>query len=380
MRILIITGIFPPDIGGPATYVPQMASGLTTRGHEITVVTLSAQVDYSDDTYPFRVVRLPRHLRKPWRWLCTMRRLVRLGRWADVLFVNGLAMETALANLWLRKPVVQKIVGDLAWERATHWGWVQDSFEDFHKSHYGLRVEVLKALRTWWIRTADTVIVPSRYLAHWVAQWGVAAERIVVVYNALAPVDDIQPLEVPLQTPIKVVTVGRLVPWKRVDKVMEAMVHYQDVGLVVVGDGPERERLEELAGALGMAERVYLAGQRSQVETLRLMAACDLFVLNSTYEGFPHVVLESMSVGLPVVATAVGGTSEVVRDRENGRLIAPMDDEALSTVFLQLVSSPLERQRLASRAKQTVAQFDLQHLVVETERLLWKCAHMQGAV
>jgi glycosyltransferase involved in cell wall biosynthesis len=101
-----------------------------------------------------------------------------------------------------------------------------------------------------------------------------------------------------------------------------------------------------------------------------LMAACDFFVLNSTYEGLPHVVLEAMSLGLPVVATAVGGTPEVVCDGDNGRLIAPADDDALVQVLAQLVSSPGELQRLAGGARQTVVQFSFPHLVEATEAVL----------
>jgi len=232
-------------------------------------------------------------------------------------------------------------------------------------------------VRYWCSRRASRVIVPSRYLARWVAQWGVPEERLTVIYNALEPVNGVQPAAVPLQTPVKVVTVGRLVSWKRVDKVIEAVVPCHQVGLVIVGDGPERKRLQALANTLGVANRVYFAGQVSQEETKRLMAACDLFVLNSTYEGLPHVVLEAMSLGLPVVATAVGGTPEVVCDGENGRLMALGDDSVLAQVFLQLAVSPWERQRLARGAQQTLARFGFQRLVEETETVLRESAQMR---
>jgi hypothetical protein len=88
-------------------------------------------------------VRLPRQAFKPWRWLLTMLTIVRLGRRADVLFVNRLALEAVLANVVLRKPLVQKIVGDVAWERAINWGWVQESFEEFQKQRSGVKVEAL---------------------------------------------------------------------------------------------------------------------------------------------------------------------------------------------------------------------------------------------
>jgi glycosyltransferase involved in cell wall biosynthesis len=149
------------------------------------------------------------------------------------------------------------------------------------------------------------------------------------------------------------------------------------VGLVIVGDGAERRRLEDFANTLDVADRVYFAGQASQAEAIRLMAACDLFVLNSTHEGLPHVILEAMSLGLPVVATAVGGTPEVVCDGDNGRLIAPADDDALVQVLSQLVSSPEERQRLARGAQQTVAEFGFRGLLEATEAVLGESTQVQ---
>jgi glycosyltransferase involved in cell wall biosynthesis len=377
MRILIISGIFPPDIGGPATYVPQVAKALVDLGHQVTVLTLSDRLDHHDGQYSFRVVRLLRGAFKPWRWLHTMAQIVQLGREADVLFANGLAMEAVLANLWLRKAMVQKVVGDLAWEWASNRGWVKDSFEDFQQTRYSWKVAALKALRAWWTQKADQLIVPSRYLARWVAQWGVPKERIVVIYNALEPVDGIQSAAVPLEAQVKVVTVGRLIPLKRVDKVIEAVAKCDGVGLVIVGDGSERRRLEELVPTCGLANRVYFAGQRSKAETLALMAACDLLVLNSTHEAFPHVLLEAISLGLPVIATAVGGTPEIVKDGENGRLIPLAEEGMLSEVLLKLVASPLERPLLTSGGRDTIQRFSHARMLEETEAILWKHASLR---
>ena len=163
---------------------------------------------------------------------------------------------------------------------------------------------------------------------------------------------------------------GRLVSWKQVDKVIEAIAGLGDVGLVIIGDGPERSPLENLVSGKEMGDRVYFAGQRCHKEMLALMAASDLFVLNSTYEGLPHVVLEAMSLGLPVVATAVGGTPELVRDGENGRLVDPSNLQALCQIISTLVKYPEERQRLAAAGRQAIAQFSWQRLVSETASLL----------
>lgn len=369
LKILLITGIFPPDIGGPATYVPSIAKGLVERGHSVTVLTLSDQLTQNDQQYPFLVIRLPRKMPKPWRQIKTMLQILKQGRAADLLFVNGLAFESVLANMVLRKPLVMKVVGDLAWERATTMGWVRDNFETFQEKRYSLKIEFLKWLRTWWTRRADRIITPSRYLAKWVAHWGVPEDRIAVIYNALQRVNDIRPATLPLETKVNAVTVGRLVPWKRVDRILEAIAQIRNMGLVIVGDGPERERLERMAWGLGLNDRVYFAGSRSKPETLSLMAACDLFVLNSTYEGLPHVVLEAMSLGLPVVATSVGGTPEVVQHRKNGILISPVGDDLVAT--LRWLREDIEtRHQLAKGAKETAKAFAFVAMLDATERVL----------
>jgi glycosyltransferase involved in cell wall biosynthesis len=369
MKILTITGIFPPDIGGPATYVPALSRDLGERGHKIAVVTLSDALDHDDRPYGFAVHRIRRSLFKPWRFLLTVLRILREGRSAQVVYVNGLYLEAVVANFFLRKPLVQKIVGDWAWERATNKGWVKDSFDEFQRQKYVLKVEFLKTLRRFCACRASAVIVPSRYLARAVANWGVSESKTVVVYNAVELPSSI-PSAIPLSTRFKLVTVGRLVAWKQIDHLIEALADCDETGLVIVGDGPERDRLENLVQARQLAQRVYFAGQRSKEETFALMAACDLFVLNSSYEGFPHVVLEAMCAGLPVVATEVGGTPELVRDGENGLLISPNANGELSKTLMKLVTSSKERQRLAAGAQETTQRFQRSVMVEATEALL----------
>lgn len=376
MKILFVTGIFPPDIGGPATYVPLMAGALAVRGHKVSVLTTSEpqEMDHDDSRFPFPVVRINRRLPLWRRTFALIRLIIRHGREADVLYANGMHLETALANKFLRKPLVMKIVGDEAWERATRKGWTRATFEEFQQKRQPWPAEFNKWLRSWATRQADKVIVPSQYLKRCVVGWYVPEGRIVVIYNALEPLNGIQATEVPLQSPIKVVTVGRLVPWKHIDQVMEAVARLESVGLVIIGDGPERRHLEEMARVLGIVDRIYFAGQRSKAETLSFMAACDIFVLNSTYEGFPHVVLEAMSLGLPVVTTAVGGTPEIVRDGETGILIQPGDTEALYETLKKLIRSAGISHGLKERAQAMVKGFSLSNMVTDTESVLWRCS------
>ena len=368
LNIQFVTGIFPPDIGGPATYVPKMAAALAQREHRVAVLTLSEAAGGAE-RYPFAVTRIRRGLFKPWRFVRTVAALVRAGRRADLFFVHGLYLEAAIANLLLRKPLVQKWVGDWAWEHALQQRWAASSFEEFQNGWSGWRAQCFKALRNFCARRADALIVPSRYLARAVAAWGVAAEKITPIYNAVDH-QSVTPAKIPLAARFKIVTVGRLIAIKQIDRIIQAVAAIEDTGLVIVGDGPERERLEAVARQRDLLDRVYFAGPRTREETLALIAGGDLFVLNSTHEGLPHVVLEAMSLGLPVVATAVGGTPEVVRDAENGLLIAPHLNGALCQALSRLRSSPEERRRLADEGKRTVESFSYGRMVEQTAALL----------
>src|SRR3972149_8437046 len=119
MKILIITGVFPPDIGGPASYVPKISEEIVKRGQGVTTITLSDVPSYTD-RYNFDVVRIPRKSFKPIRFLKTILAIVRYGRQADLLFVNGLALEAAIANYFLKTPREKRLLREVPWERASN--------------------------------------------------------------------------------------------------------------------------------------------------------------------------------------------------------------------------------------------------------------------
>ena len=371
MNILIVTGIFPPDIGGPARYVPEIARALTDKGHRVTVLTLSDELQDNNEIYPFHVVRVPRHLGKLQRIGRVIRMLLVLGRSVDLLFVNGLALEAVLANRILRKPLVMKVVGDMAWERSTSLKGIKDHFDTFQQKRYGWRIELLKILRAWWISQAHHIIVPSHYLAKWVARWGKFKQKITVIYNAVEIPNCLPEVSIPLTTSLRVVTVGRLIPLKRVDGIIRAIRELEGIGLVIVGEGPEMPELKALVQKLGIEDRVYFAGACSKPETLALMASCQIFVINSTHEGLPHVVLEAMALGLPVVATRVGGTPEVVKDGETGILFSVHDDHALLSALRQLVDDEQLRTQMGQKGREWGHKcFNWEQMVDETERVL----------
>jgi glycosyltransferase involved in cell wall biosynthesis len=376
MRILITSDIFPPDVGGPATYVPRIATELTRRGHQVTVVTYSLVPCHAGDSgYPFPVVRVSA---APPRWRRLPRTLAAIqdhGRQVDIIYANGLVTETVLANYVLRRPVVAKVVGDLAWERSRDKGWIQDSIELFQTKRYSSRVELMRWRRNWSYARMDGIIVPSRYLKRMLVEhWHRPAGRVQVVYNSFeAQERQMPPAAIDLPVKYKLITVCRLTGWKGVDGLIRALPALPDVGLVVVGDGPLYAELVALAQALDVATRVRFVGTVPGEQVPAYLRACDIFVLHSTYEGLPHVLLEAAAAGLPVIATAVGGTPEVLQDGPlAGQLVPPGDPDALKEAILSWIG------RLPVPPSSLPLRFSLPHMVQATEDVLQQALHQAG--
>ena len=371
-NILIVTGIFPPDIGGPASYVPKITTELCDQGWKATVITLSDSLSHNDGCYPFRVIRIARSQSKIKRIPRTIWTIAKQAQTADVMFANGLFPEAVIASRLRRKPLVMKIVGDWAWERSVNHGWTKDNIDEFQKNRYPIRVQVIKWLRSIVTRRSHRVITPSHYLRKIVEGWGVNPAQIEVIYNALEPISDVSPMRLPLFAGVTVITVARLVTWKGIDSVIKAVSSVSDCRLIIVGDGTERTSLESLAADLGIAQRVIFTGQVPRQTVLQYLRASDIFVLNSTYEGLPHIILEAMAVGVPVIATDVGGTGEVVKHEINGLLISPRNDEALRGAIKRMLENPGERERFALSGQSTVSEhFQWKTLAENTERILF---------
>ncbi len=177
-------------------------------------------------------------------------------------------------------------------------------------------------------------------------------------------------LGVPADAPL-VVQIGNFKPQKApLDFVrMAALVasRVPEAWFVMVGDGALRPAAEELAGRLGVAERMRFPGWWDDVPAL--LAATRVSVLSSRHEGLPRAVVESLAAGVPVVASAVDGTVEVVRDGENGFLVAAGDVEGLADRVVALLADDALRRRLAAAAPDHLEEFDIEDMVRRQEEL-----------
>lgn len=361
MRVLIVTNTYPPaDITGVGALAVELSRGLVAHGHQVSVLTrvapagdaialgvggsklwfpLKAAVAYlslvdrpdlvhvheSDGAFVLLAARLARVFsgRRP-RLVATLQvSYVRERRAVRPLRVNGRIVSTPTASEWR-----------FAWLRAPLHAW----------------------LGRFTARLADAVVAPSDATAKELA-FDYGARVRAVIGNGLAVPGASQ---VGRSTTPAVLYGGRLRTRKGVAVLLAAMVAVRArvpaVELWIAGDGEQRPALEAQARALGVGDCVRFLGAVPRDAMARLFDTAWLFVLPSTYEGFPVAILEAMAHGLAVVSTRVAGIPEAVIEGETGLLVEPEDGDGLGEAVSRLLVDGDRRERMGDAGRRRFRQ------------------------
>lgn len=357
MRIIIATGIYPPDIGGPATYSSLLAKELPKRGIKVKVVT------YGPAGISRKIPKGLRHL--IYFFLCLFKALR-----SDVVYAQGTVssgLPAMLVSKILRKKFIVKIVGDYAWEQGAGRFGVKDLIEEFQKKKYGWRVELLKKIQKCVVNKADKIVVPSDFLRKIVSGWGAKPEKIKVIYNAPEGVNS----KYKKQRKSFLLSAGRLVPWKGFDGLIEILPGLpKEINLKIVGTGPEEERLKKLVSKFKLGNRVEFLGTIPHKDLMISMGRARIFVLNTGYEGLPHIILEAMAMDLPVITTNVCGNPEVVENGRNGLLVEYNNKKQLKEAILKLWEDKDLQERFIENGKKTLGKFTLEKMINKTIEIL----------
>ena len=265
---------------------------------------------------------------------------------ADVLITHG--YKSNLVGLWAARPLRIPII-------AVSHGWTWEC----------LKVRLYEALDRRVLRWMDKVVCVSEAQAAKVRRAGVAAEKCLAICDAVRPerFDDPDPAcrqqlgSLFVDPPRKIVgAAGRLSPEKGfqvlIDAAAEVVRQEPGVGFVLFGSGPLRDALARQIAARGLQNRFILAGFRADIDAF--FPALDLFVQSSFSEGLPNVVLEACAAGVPVVATAVGGTPEAVEDGSNGYLVPAGDAPRLARRIADVLADPAGQRQMGARGKENV--------------------------
>ena len=350
MNILITVGIFPPDIGGPASFVPKISDFLIENGHNVKIICLS-EVGNINTEDNFDVIRIKRSNNLPIRWIKTIYQIVKNGRRSDLIFVNGLGVESAIANLILQKQLIRKIVGDPVWERAYNKKRITESFDDFQINKHSFLIEVQKLLRNWSINSAEIVITPSDHLKSFVSGIGYS-KKILKIKNGVNITDINRANE--SKADINLIIISRLVVQKNINIVIEAMklLDNKNQKLSIIGEGGEFSKLENTIHDLNLQNQVQLLGKIDNNKISQFLLTADIFIQASDYEGLPHSVLEAINYEVPILSTETGGCKDLLNDGERGFIIPmPPDKKVIAENISFIIENKAEATKRANEAK-----------------------------
>jgi glycosyltransferase involved in cell wall biosynthesis len=351
MRILIATPIYPPEAGGPATYTVELARRLSAD-HEITIV---AYADEGLAPSGCKLIAISKQLPLASRLTAFFKVILQEAKRADIIYVqNAVAagFPAAVAGMLSHKPVVLKMVGDEAWERATQAGKTKLPLDEFHSRGFkGPKTLMLIEMQKWVLSHVTKVVPPSQFLRDIIVEYyNIPADKVEVNYNAFESSPSSGG-----PTPRRahqLLSVGRLVAWKGVDGIIRAFAmireKFPDANLVVAGDGPEEKHLHKIAAASGVNDGITFTGRLGRAEIDALERQSGLLILNSTYEGLPHIALESFAAQTPIIATNIPGTREAVIDNDSGLLVSPQNDQELAGAIGLLLTDASLREKLVA--------------------------------
>ena len=320
MRVLVTVGIFPPDIGGPATFVPKIAKYFQDElNYEIEILTLSdnKNSNINDD---FSVKRIDRNLPIIYRWLKTIFTIYKLGKNKDLIFVNGLGTEATIANIFLNKKIIRKIVGDPVWERAYSKARISESFDEFQDKNYGFSISLQKKVRSFSIKKSDIVVTPSKHLKNFILNLGFKNKIEIINNGVFIPEEN---TNIFTNDQINITIVSRLVSHKNIKKIIRAISDLNDplIYLNIIGDGPELNQLQKISLESNNKDNIIFHGKLNRDEIDHIFLNSDIYIQASNYEGLPHSLLEAMSYGIPVLCTPVGECKEILGNEDRGYIL-----------------------------------------------------------
>ena len=360
MKIAIIVSLFPPKwLAGTEIATYNLADHLARRGHEVHVITSHDHgLPYLSEENGFYIHRIA---------------------WKKIRFIG---IVSFWAKIHLR---IRKIKPDIVHSQSLLSGIPALAAQKFLKIPYviwgrGSDIYIpgrfTRMTSKPILQNADAVLALTKDMKQKIQE--IYDRGITVVPNGV----DLERFKISSEGKKEdnantIVFVGRLHPVKGVQYLIEAMaiVHreMQDAKLVLVGDGVERSRLEELAERLDLNDCIQFAGQVPQERVPQVMNQADVFAMSSLSEGFPVVLLEAMAAGLPIVATNVGGIPDIVEEGVNGCLVNAKSPDEIAEKILILLQNDEILKKIAANNREKAELFTWDKITGTVENIYFEC-------
>lgn len=370
MKILIATGLYPPDIGGPATYTVFLEKHLGKHGIDLKVI-------------PYSTVRKYPRFIKHILYTYFLLRSVRSCNVLYALDTVSVGLPVMVASMLSRKPYMVRVPGDYAWEQGRLRFGITDTLDEYRVQKTNKwTVRILASIQRKVVCKATHVVVPSEYMRGVVLEWGVSPERISRIYSVLKEVIVNESVELLREKygykDVVLLSAGRLVPWKGMSALIDVIIDLRTSGvpvsLEIFGEGACREELEEHVKRGQASSYIRIHNADTREELARRIKASNIFVLNTAYEGLSHILLEVMNLGTPIITTPVGGNTELIEHKVTGLFAEYNNHEDIKKSILEYIHTPLLTKKVSHEAHEYVQKFhedvvvqDLIHLLKKME-------------
>lgn len=313
MKIILATGIYYPEIGGPALLVKDLATELKKRGHEPLVLTYSQRGRFERETYP--VIRIFRSFKlfNYFKYFTAILRQVKPGDQVVVFDNFSAALPVAVASLFKKLNFCVRVGGDFLWEMAAERMGKQVTLTDYYKTRFSLREVFYFLLIRFIYQRADKLIVTTNYQHRMLEEYyGLDEKKLHLLPNAFPKVSPALPGQVSLpKTPVKkqLLFAGRFTKLKNLKRLLEAMAKLEnkDYQLVLAGEGPEEANLRQLTQELKLDKRVIFNQPVFGQELNQLIKESAWLILPSISDVSPNIVLKAIALNTPVLMTQHSG-------------------------------------------------------------------------
>jgi len=381
MRVLLVTKVFPPAIGGPATFGARLGEELVQKGHTVKVVCGTKDSDISNN-YPFPVIRTGFSGNIIKRELSFRMHLIKSMMTSDIVYCMGLEHQTVWACRVTRKPFVLRIGGDSVWEGARNLGITNLEPEAFFKEtsqNERQEIQVPEQRRLVQLKSARVVVYVSNYLKQLAIAWSsYHPVNEHVILNGISTNEKPGVLERKEGEPMRLLFVGRQTNWKGVDAILLALSQIENVKLTIAGSGPMLPANIDLSRRLGLENKVEFLGHVDPRAVDDLMAYHHVLILPSLYEGLSNTLLEAGAAGIACISSDRGGNPEVIIHNQTGYLVDPFCIKDITRAIKSLCDNDTERVRLAENHRDRVmTEFTMKQSLAKTAQVLENAINLQ---
>jgi glycosyltransferase involved in cell wall biosynthesis len=314
MKILILTGLFPPDIGGPAIYTERLANKFVENGIEVEVICYSDSQETDSQEYDFPVTRISRNHYLPLRYFLYFWSSLKKAKNVEIIYVQDLfssGIPAALVKRFFRKKLAIRLGGDFLWEKAIENNWTKKPLREYYQQPKNYYERLLIWLSQRVLNTANLIIFSTDWQKEIFSEnYKIGREKIKVIQN---PFPEITPIAESSANQ-KIIFHGRLVKLKNVDFLIRAfnqvLKNQPDLQLEIIGQGPRKKNLEKLIKELNLERKVIIKEKVSHQQLIKEIGQCFLMIIPSLTEVSPGLVLECIKIKKPLLLTKETGFYE----------------------------------------------------------------------